>query len=247
MFAEESDPPVTPRTGVGAIDCRDCIPDPHFGSKSIRDLYERSKDTAGKYSVPVLWDLKEGCIVNNESSEIVDMFNSAFNGIAKNPALDLQPAETVAAANDVNEWIYANINNGVYRCGFARSQEAYDRAFADLYRSLDKCEQILSKQRYIAGDVFTIADIRLFVTLVRFDEVYVVYFKCNKKRISDYPNLHNYLRELYQMPALQETTNMAHIKNHYFTSHPELNILSIVPGGPGALEDLLLPHNRAKA
>ena len=168
-------------------------------------------------------------IVNNESSEIVCMLNSAFNEFAKNPELDLSPAETVAAQDEVNSFIYPNINNGVYRCGFAKSQEAYDTAVEDLNESLERVEGILAEKRYITGDKLTIADIRLFVTLIRFDEVYVVYFKTNTKAIREYPNIFNYLRELYQIPEVKRTVSMYHIKTHYFTSHPELNTYAIIP------------------
>eukprot|EP00958_Prasinococcus_capsulatus_P014801 scaffold1558_cov403-Prasinococcus_capsulatus_cf.AAC.32 len=168
-------------------------------------------------------------IVNNESSEIVCMFNSAFNAFAKNPDLNLDPIGTQEAQEEVNSWIYPTINNGVYRCGFAKSQEAYDEAVSELDASLDKLEELLSKQRYVTGDKLTISDIRLFVTLVRFDEVYVVYFKTNTKALREYPNILNYMRELYQIPEIQKTVSMYHIKTHYFTSHPTLNHYAIVP------------------
>ncbi|CAM9395028.1 unnamed protein product [Chrysoparadoxa australica] len=243
-FAPENAKPWVPHCGVGSIGSEGCIPDTVNGARSVRDLYELQNDTSGKYTVPILWDKHERCIVNNESSEIIQMFNTAFNPVAANPTLDLQPPSTVQVAEEVNSWIYEDINNGVYCCGFARSQEAYDKAVTRLFDSLDRAEKILSQQRYITGDFLTLADIRLFTTLVRFDEVYVVYFKCNKKRIADYPNLHNYLRELYQIPEFAATTNMDHIKNHYYTSHPRLNTSAIVPIGSGVIEDLKQPHNR---
>jgi len=230
-FRSPTDPPLSSVTGHGSFDCRDCIPDPVNGAKSVRDLYELAQDTLGKYSVPVLWDTKHRTIVNNESSEIMRMFNNRFNHLAKNPGLDLYPNHLAAAIDEVNSWVYPTINNGVYRCGFATAQGPYEVAFKELFDALDRCEDILSKQRYIAGDQLTEADVRLFVTLIRFDEVYIVYFKCNKKAIREYPNLREYTKELYQMPAIRATVNMYHIKTHYFTSHPKLNTYAVVPGG----------------
>jgi len=159
----------------------------------VRDLYELSNDTSGKYSVPVLWDKKTKTIVNNESSEIILMFNSAFNKFAKNAKLDLNPASLIAAQKAIDDWTYEGINNGVYKCGFATTQEAYDGAIRNLFGSLDKLEALLSDGRkFLTGKTFTLSDIRLFATLVRFDEVYVVYFKTDKKRISDYEHIFRY-------------------------------------------------------
>eukprot|EP00349_Pseudokeronopsis_sp_Brazil_P003821 CAMPEP_0202960914 /NCGR_PEP_ID=MMETSP1396-20130829/5052_1 /ASSEMBLY_ACC=CAM_ASM_000872 /TAXON_ID= /ORGANISM="Pseudokeronopsis sp., Strain Brazil" /LENGTH=157 /DNA_ID=CAMNT_0049680443 /DNA_START=425 /DNA_END=898 /DNA_ORIENTATION=+ len=156
-----------------------------------------ANDTGKRYTVPVLWDKKEKTIVNNESSEIIQMFNREFNAFAKNKDLDLEPEELKAAMAEVDEWIYDNINNGVYKCGFSRSQQSYDVAVRNLFAHLDKLEDLLGKQRYVAGDKFTLSDIRAFVTLLRFEEVYIVYFKCNKKGIREYPNLLEYTREIY--------------------------------------------------
>jgi glutathionyl-hydroquinone reductase len=155
------------------------------------------------YSVPVLWDKKNGTIVNNESSEIIRILNAQFNRFAKNPDLDLYPEDLRETIDEVNSWVYPTINNGVYRCGFAQRQAPYEQAFNELFASLDKVEDILAKQRYIAGDCLTEADIRLFVTLIRFDPVYVVYFKTNKKFIAQYPNMKEYVKELYQMEGIQ--------------------------------------------
>lgn len=215
-----------------------------MGAKFVRDLYEAAKDTTGKYSVPVLWDKRENTIVNNESSDIIRMFNSSFNSIAKNPTLDLYPEGLRSSIDDVNEWVYPTINNGVYRCGFATQQGAYEAAFKELFSSLDRCEEILSKQRYVAGNALTEADIRLFMTLIRFDEVYVVYFKTNAKFIREYPNLKGYVQDLYQTPGMRESINMQHIKTHYFTSHPKLNYYAIVPVGGEAWWEH--PHDRAQ-
>lgn len=245
-FAAPGDPPLSSSTGQGSFPCDDCIPDTLNGAKFIRDLYEKSHDTFGKYSVPVLWDKKKGCIVNNESSEIIRMLNSEFNELAQNPGLDLYPQHLRTAIDEVNEWVYPKINNGVYRCGFATKQEAYEEAFDDLFAALERCEQILGRQRYMAGDQLTEADIRLFHTLIRFDEVYVVYFKANKKLIVQYPNLSNYTRDIYQTPGVSASVNMRHIKVHYFSSHPKLNTYAIVPKGNEADPWWKQPHDRAE-
>ncbi|KAM7257471.1 hypothetical protein ACFE04_013212 [Oxalis oulophora] len=218
-------------------------PDHLNGAKSVRDLYElASTNYSGKYTVPVLWDKKLKTIVNNESSEIIRMFNTEFNEIAENPTLDLYPVHLQAEIDKTNEWIYPAINNGVYRCGFAKKQGPYDEAVKELYEALDKCEEILGKQRYICGNTVTEADIRLFVTLIRFDEVYVVHFKCNKKMIREYPNLFNYTKDVFQIPGMSSTVNMAHIKRHYYGSHPSINPFGIIPIGSDI--DYSSPHDR---
>jgi glutathionyl-hydroquinone reductase len=219
-------------------------PEPFFNAKSIRELYERAGDTDGKYTVPILWDKKTNTIVSNESADIIKMLNSEFNEFAKNPDLELNPEELHDAMEEVDSWIYPNINNGVYRCGFAKSQEAYDEAIEDLTEAFDKLEAILAQQRYIAGDKFTLSDIRLFVTLVRYDEVYHVYFKTNTRSITETPVLLNYVREIYQMPGVKETVNMKQIKMHYYCSHPDLNKFSIIPKGNDFEGLLKMPHNR---
>ncbi|CAI9090541.1 OLC1v1025340C1 [Oldenlandia corymbosa var. corymbosa] len=207
-------------------------PDPFNGARSVRELYEfASSNYSGKYTVPVLWDKKLNTIVNNESSEIIRMLNTEFNDLAENPALDLYPSHLQAQINEINEWIYDDINNGVYKCGFAKKQEPYDAAVKKLYESLDKCEEILSKQRYLCGETITEADIRLFVTLIRFDEVYAVHFKCNKKLLREYPNLFNYTKDIFQIPGMSSTVNMEHIKKHYYGSHPSINPFGIIPQG----------------
>jgi putative glutathione S-transferase len=197
--------------------------DPFVNAKSIRDVYVAADDKDGKYSVPILWDKKKKTIVSNESSEIIRMLNSEFNDFAKFKELDLYPEELRSAVDEVNDWVYPTINNGVYRCGFAKTQAAYDVAIAELTESFDRVDAILQKQRYIAGDQFTEADIRLFVTLLRFDEVYTVYFKTNTRFVSQTPAVLNYCRDIYQMPGVKETVNMEQIKAHYYTSHPLLN------------------------
>lgn len=224
--------------------CPNNDPDPLFHAYSIRELYERAKDTFGKYSVPLLWDKKLSTIVNNESSEIIRMLNSEFNDFARNPQLDLYPMDLRENIDVVNEWVYTTINNGVYKCGFATTQPAYDAAIIPLTDSLDRVEGILSQQRFIAGNVFTEADIRLFVTLLRYDEVYIVYFKCNTRSIRGYVHTINYLREIYQMDGVSCTCDMDQIKMHYFTSHPTLNRFSVIPSGQKFIELLEMPHNR---
>ncbi|GMH27735.1 hypothetical protein Nepgr_029578 [Nepenthes gracilis] len=220
-------------------------PNPLNGARSIRELYElASPNYTGKYTVPVLWDKKLKTIVNNESSEIIRMLNSEFNDFAVNAALDLYPPQLRSQIDKINEWIYDGINNGVYKCGFAKRQEPYDEAVKKLYETLDRCEDILAKQRYLCGNTLTEADIRLFVTLIRFDEVYVVHFKCNKKTVHEYPNLFNYTKEIFQIPGMSSTVNMEHIKSHYYGSHPSINPLGIIPIGPNI--DYSSPHDRLR-
>jgi glutathionyl-hydroquinone reductase len=227
-------------------------PDPHGNALSIRDVYERAaanrKDgqTGGVFSVPILWDSVKNTIVSNESSEIIRMLNSEFNEFCTNPDLDLYPPNLRAVIDEVNDWIYRTINNGVYRCGFSKSQEAYNEAIAILTESLDRVDEILQKQRYIAGNQFTEADVRLFVTLLRFDEVYIVYFKCNTRSVEHSDAILDYCREIYQMPGVKETINMEQIKTHYFAAHPKLNYYSILPAGRNFIQLLEQSHNRNK-
>jgi putative glutathione S-transferase len=198
-------------------------------------------DYSGIVTVPVLWDKQRRTIVNNESSEIIRMFNQAFDNWG-DAGLDLYPQTLRAEIDRVNELVYNKINNGVYRVGFARTQAAYEHAFDALFATLDELESRLSKQRYLVGARLTEADWRLFVTLIRFDAVYVGHFKCNLRRIVDYPNLSNYLRELYQLPGIEQTVNLAHIKQHYYYSHTDINPTRIVPKGPEL--DFEVAHNR---
>jgi putative glutathione S-transferase len=197
----------------------------------------------GNVTVPVLWDTHTGQIVNNESSEIIVMLNGQFDAFT-DVAGDLYPPELRDEIDAVGERVYATVNNGVYRCGFARSQRAYDRAFAALFDSLDWLEERLAGRRYLVGDRVTLADWRLFTTLVRFDAVYVGHFKCNRNRIVDMPNLWGYLRELYQWPGVAQTVDMDHIRRHYYLTHPSLNPSGIVPGGPRL--DFTEPHGLAR-
>ncbi|MFQ5469753.1 MAG: glutathione S-transferase family protein, partial [Gammaproteobacteria bacterium] len=191
--------------------------------------------------VPVLWDKKRSTIVNNESSEIIRMFNSAFNDLT-NHDYDYCPTRLRDEINKINSIVYENVNNGVYRCGFATTQGAYDRAVVRLFETLDMLEERLSGHRYLVGDTQTEADWRFFTTLIRFDAVYFGHFKCNLRRISDYLNLSNYLRDLYQTPGVAATVDIDHIKQHYYYSHSTINPTRIVPMGPEL--DFDSPHDR---
>ena len=220
-----------------------CIPDEVNGAKFLHEIYTRADPSySGRVTVPVLWDRQNGTVVSNESSEIIRMFNSEFDAIAGSPELDYYPSELRAEIDEINAFVYPNINNGVYRCGFATTQDAYEEAFAELFGALDQLESRLDRQRYLVGDRMTEADWRLFTTLVRFDAVYVGHFKCNLRRIADMPNLQGYLRELYQVPGVAETVNMTHIKRHYYESHTTINPTGVVPVGPEL--DLDAPHGR---
>lgn len=198
----------------------------------LYEAYVKSvPDYTGRVTVPVLWDKKTSQIVNNESSEIIRIFNSAFNDITNNHN-DYYPENLRGKIDEINKFVYDKINNGVYKAGFATTQDAYDEAYDELFAALDKVEAILEKNRYLVGKTFTEADIRLFTTLIRFDEVYFSHFKCNKKLIENYPNISAYRREIYQMPGVKETTNFYHIKRHYYFSHKMINPTQIVPKGP---------------
>jgi putative glutathione S-transferase len=201
-----------------------CERDPLHNFEFLRQVYSLTDASyEGNITVPVLFDKKTDRIVNNESAEIIRMLNSEFNAFSASPrqaALDLYPAALRGEIDATNEWVYATINNGVYRCGFATTQEAYEEAFHKLFASLDRAEAILSKSRFLCGNTLTEADVRLFTTLVRFDPVYVLHFKCNLRRIRDYPALSAYLRDLYQLPGVRETVNMEHIKKHYVSRRP---------------------------
>lgn len=186
---------------------------------------------SGRVTVPLLWDKQQQRIVSNESAEIIRMLNSAFDGLTGNP-LDFYPEALRGEVDALNQRIYPAVNNGVYRAGFATSQAAYTEAFAELFSELDALEKQLGERRYLAGEYLTEADWRLFTTLIRFDAVYYGHFKCNLRRIEDYPNLSNWLRELYQWPGVSETVDFGHIKNHYYASHRSINPTGIVPQGP---------------
>lgn len=213
-------------------------PDPHEGFRFLEEAY-RATDPgySGRVTVPVLWDVEQRRIVNNESSEIIRMLDAWSD---EGPAL--YPERLRAEIDEVNERVYHGVNDGVYRAGFATTQAAYEEAFDALFATLDWLEERLARRRYLVGDALTEADVRLFVTLVRFDAVYVGHFKCNLRRIDDYPALSAYLRDLYQHPGVAATVSFDHIKRHYYSTHPALNPRGIVPKGPEL--DLLAPHGR---
>lgn len=219
--------------------------DPVTGAKYTHQIYaQAAPDYTGRCSVPVLWDKTLRTIVNNESSEIIRMFNSAFDDLATKTVPDLYPENLRAEIDAVNDAVYNNINNGVYKAGFATTQEAYETVFSALFQTLDEMEARLEGQRYLTGPRLTEADWRLFATLVRFDAVYVGHFKCNRQRIADFPNLSNYLRELYQWPGIAGTVDILRIKQHYYGSHTAINPFGIVPVGPDL--DFDAPHDRGR-
>ncbi len=220
--------------------------DPINGARAMHQIYAKAgPDYSGRCSVPVLWDKAGGTIVSNESSEIIRMLNGAFDGFCDaggDASLDFYPEALRAEIDEINAEVYTNINNGVYKCGFATEQAAYEEVFDALFQTLERLEERLGRQRYLVGDAITEADWRLFATLVRFDAVYHGHFKCNLRRIVDYPNLSNYTLDLYQVPGVAETVDMAKIKKHYYGSHRRLNPSAIVPKGP--VLDFTRPHDR---
>lgn len=217
------------------------VPDPD-GAKLLRDVYLRTDPKfTGRVTVPILWDIKKRTIVNNESREIVRIFDDVFAHVG-DPSVNFHPPELHDAIEATIDAIYEPINNGVYRSGFAKTQAAYEEAVTDVFAALDRWEKVLGEQRYLCGDKLTEADIFLFATLVRFDPVYHYHFKCNLRRLRDYPNLWGFTRELYQLPGVRETVRMDHIKRHYFESHPDVNPTRIVPLGPEI--DFDEPHGR---
>jgi glutathionyl-hydroquinone reductase len=214
-----------------------------MGKDYLHQVYtEADPHYTGRVTVPVLWDKQKKTIVSNESAEIIRMFNSAFEDIADPAAPDFYPEGLKKEIDEINDLVYRTVNNGVYKAGFATEQDVYEENVGALFDTLDKLEDRLSKQRYLVGDTLTEADWRLFTTLVRFDPVYVGHFKCNIRRIADYPNLYGYLRELYQVPGVAGTVDFLHIKNHYYGSHGTINPTGIVPVGPDM--DLDAPHGR---
>lgn len=208
----------------------------------LHEVYTKAEPRcSGRVTVPVLWDKHNDTIVSNESSEILRMLNSAFDDIGALPG-DFYPPALRAEIDELNDFIYPNVNNGVYRAGFAGTQEAYDEAVAALFAALDQLEERLATRRYLTGDTLTEADWRLFTTLVRFDPVYVGHFKCNVRRLIDYPNLWGYVRDLYQVPGIAETVDIGHIKAHYYVSHTHINPTGVIPRGPEL--DYSTPHGR---
>ena len=222
----------------------DVVPDPIFEARYLHQVYTGVDPTyTGRVTVPVLFDTQRNTIVSNESADIIRMLNTAFDSVGATPG-DYYPAPLRDEIDALTDRIYDTVNNGVYKAGFATTQKAYEDAVTPLFDSLDWLEDILSRNRYLTGDRITEADWRLFTTLVRFDPVYVGHFKCNLRRIADYPNLSGYLRDLYQQPGVAETVNLRHIKHHYYGSHDMINPSGVVPKGPEL--DLDSPHGRAK-
>ena len=220
------------------------IADPIVNASYLYEGYVAAKpDYTGRVTVPILWDKKTNTIVSNESSEIIRMLNSAFDEVGATDVSFL-PSELLAEIDTINEFVYSAVNNGVYKAGFATTEAAYKEAVVTLFDALDTLEARLADQRYLLGDTITEADWRLFTTLVRFDAVYVGHFKCNIRRIVDYPNLWGYLRDLYQVPGIAETVSIEHIKAHYYTSHANINPTRIIPVGP--LLDFNEPHDRTR-
>ncbi|PWV73810.1 glutathione S-transferase family protein [Halomonas sp. A11-A] len=218
--------------------------DPVNGVTYHRELYTLTDPHyTGRVTVPALWDKQQRRIVNNESSELLRMFNDAFDELTGN-RLDFYPEDLRETIDEVNADVYDHINNGVYKSGFATEQKVYEKHVVALFEALDRMEARLAEHRYLAGEWFTEADIRLFTTLIRFDAVYRGHFKCNLRRIEDYPNLSNYVRELYQWPGIRETVDFDHIKRHYYYSHGTINPTRIVPLGP--LLELDRPHDRER-
>ncbi|KGE01124.1 glutathione S-transferase family protein [Rhizobium sp. YS-1r] len=215
-----------------------------FGSDYLYQVYLKADPNySGRVTVPILWDKQQQTIVSNESSEIIRMFNSAFDALTGSTA-DFYPEDLRDEIDKLNALVYDTVNNGVYKAGFATAQDAYEQAVKRLFETLDILEKRLAGSRYLSGDRLTEADWRLFTTLLRFDPVYVGHFKCNIRRIVDYPNLSGYLRDLYQHPGVAETCNLFHIKHHYYGSHRTINPTGIVPVGPAV--DLDTPHGREK-
>ena len=232
------DPLMTDQDGWIFSDYPGCSPDPLFNAGHLYEIYQKSQpDVSCRVTVPILFDKVTNVIVNNESSEIIVMINECFRGV------DLYPEVLRSKIDEVNAWVYDKINNGVYKTGFASTQEAYENAANELFQALDRVESILSSSRYLAGEEFTLADIRLFTCLVRFDSVYYGHFKCNQRMITYYPNIWSYIREIYQKPGVAETVNMRHIKEHYYRSHTWINGTGVVPVGP--MLDFLAPHDRS--
>ena len=219
-----------------------CTADSVLGSEYLREVYATAEsDYTGRVTVPVLWDRERETIVNNESSELIRMVDTTFEEFATRD-VSLFPAEHREEIEDVLSAIYGPINDGVYRAGFAKTQSAYEEAVGELFEALDRWDAALADRRYLVGDQLTLADVAMFTTLFRFDPVYHVHFKCNERKIAEYPHLSGYLRDIYQLPGVAETCNLEHVKQHYFRSHTDINPNGIVPTGPR--QDLSSPHGR---
>jgi glutathionyl-hydroquinone reductase len=228
----------SPDAGIWILD------QPELNCHTVPELYQLAcPGYKGRSTVPILWDDETKTIVNNESADIIEILNSEFNQFAQHPDFNLYPAAQKEAIDSWNEKIYHAVNNGVYRCGFAQSQQAYDLAYQELFTALDEIERVLETTRYLCGDRPTLADVRLFTTLFRFDIVYYGLFKCNLRRIADYQNLSGYLRDLYQLPGVATTCDLESIKRDYYGNLFPLNPGGIIPLGPD-IGNLLQPHQR---
>ena len=237
--------PVMGKDGWVFSDGPGCIPDTVNGFSYLHQVYTAAEpDYTGRVTVPVLFDKKTGTIVNNESAEIIRMLNAEFDEFGK-ASVDFYPVALRSDIDRVNTLVYDNINNGVYKAGFATTQSAYEEAFRALFSALAEVEERVDRQRYLVDGTITEADWRLFTTLVRFDAVYYSHFKCNRQRLVDYPSLWGYTRDLYQLPGIADTVNLDHIKRHYFMSHTSINPTRIVPEGPAI--DFWLPHDRSRS
>jgi len=236
--------PVMGKDGWVFSDGPGCIPDTVNGFSYLHQVYTAAEpDYTGRVTVPVFFDKKTATIVNNESAEIIRMLNAQFDDLG-DASVDLYPVTLRAEIDRINAFVYDDINNGVYKAGFATTQSAYEEAFDALFSALDEVEERIGRQRYLVDDTITEADWRLFTTLVRFDAVYYSHFKCNLRRLIDYRNLWSYTRELYQLPGIADTVSLDHIKRHYFMSHTSINPTRIVPEGPAI--DFWLPHDRGR-
>ncbi len=234
------------RRGLAFYDEPGVVPDTVNGARYLREVYAKAdSDYTGRVTTPVLWDKETGSIVNNESREIIRMLDHEFDAVeGAKPELDFCPKDLESEVEETISAIYEPVNNGVYKAGFATTQSAYEEAVTELFDALDRWEGVLDERRYLCGDRVTEADWCMFPTLLRFDPVYVGHFKCNLRRIVDYPNLWGYLKDLYQYPGVRETVNMEHIKKHYYASHESVNPTRIVPKGP--ILDFDEPHDRER-
>eukprot|EP01015_Nassula_variabilis_P016913 TRINITY_DN2619_c0_g1_i6.p1 TRINITY_DN2619_c0_g1~~TRINITY_DN2619_c0_g1_i6.p1 ORF type:complete len:348 (-),score=60.69 TRINITY_DN2619_c0_g1_i6:183-1226(-) len=243
VFKNPTDAPIQNIKGQGPYSCERCIPDTVNNCKSVRELYDlQNIPYAGKYTVPVLWDKQHKVIVNNESAQILRIFNSAFNKIGSNPRLDLYPEHLRQNIEEINQYIVNELTGPISACLFSvKNQEEYNANAIKVFETLDHLEKLLSKSRYLCGNQLTESDVKLFVVLIRFDEASTIICKLNKKRILDYPNLQDYLRDLYQTPGIAETVDMNHIKAAYFS---RFDPTGIIPTGPNVIQDLKKQHNR---
>lgn len=237
VFRAAADEPVITPEGNGPYSCDGCTADPE-GARDLRELYERSGDTDGRYLVPMLWDKVSGRVVNNEDDDIMAMFNSSFDVFAKNPEVDMYPEARRADIDSVMTWLYPGLSNGVYIAGFSDPDSQAPKV-AKVFESLDKMEAILAQQPFLVGEDLSTADINAYCVLVRFDEVYYTHFKCSTRQVRDYPSIWAYLKRLFVLPGFGDETNMSHIKMHYYSSHLNINPGGKVQADQGVMAELL--------